>query len=228
MKTQQEQIKTQKGLIETQRGQLETQKGQIKTQRGFIDSLRDLIRTLTARLDALDGGSAATPTHTPTATNTPVTVLDGAPTATHTSTTVPTVTATRTSRSTLNPACIGKIGLGWLTGAWNADCQSDKTPPTAKEGTRYARYYAFTLDTPSRITVTISSTDVRDTYLYLLEGNGNEGSIVNRSDSEIVEQLDAGTYTIEATTYNLETAGAFTLTMDISATGVSAAAGAPR
>ena len=228
VKTQQEQIETQKGLIETQRGQLETQKGQIETQRGFIDSLRDLIRALTARLDLLDGGSAATPTptHTPTATNTPVTVLDGAPTPT--STTVPTATATRTSRSTLNPGCIGKIGLGWLTGAWNADCQSDKTPPTAKEGTRYARYYAFTLDTPSRITVTISSTDVRDTYLYLLEGSGNEGEIVNRSDSEIVEQLAAGTYTIEATTYNLETAGNFTLTMDISTTGVSAATGAPR
>ena len=231
MKTQQEQIETQKGLIETQRGQLETQKGQIETQRGFIDSLRALIRALTARLDLLDGGSAATPTptHTPTATNTPATVLDGAPTATPTSTTVPTATATRTSRSTLNPACIGKIGLGWLTGTWNADCQSTKTPPTAKEGTRYARYYAFTLDAPSRITVTISSTDVRDTYLYLLRGSGNEGEIVNRSDSEIVEQLSAGTYTIEATTYHLETAGNFTLTMDISTTtGVSAAAGAPR
>ena len=228
MKTQQEQIKTQKGLIETQRGQIETQKGQIEIQRGFINSLRDLIRALTARLDLLDGGSAATPTptHTPTATNTPVTVLDGAPTPTPT--TVPTATATRVSRSTLNPGCIGKIGLGWLTGTWNADCQSDKTPPTAKEGTRYARYYAFTLDAPSRITVTISSTDVRDTYLYLLQGSGNEGSIVNRSDSEIVEQLAAGTYTIEATTYNLETAGAFTLTMDISTTSVSAAAGAPR
>ena len=228
MKTQQEQIETQKGLIETQRGQLETQKGQIETQRGFINSLRDLIRALTARLDLLDGGSAATPTptHTPTATNTPVTVLDGAPTPTPT--TVPTATATRTSRSTLNPACIGKIGLGWLTGTWNADCQSAKTPPTAKEGTRYARYYAFTLDAPSRVTVTISSTDVRDTYLYLLRGSGNQGEIVNRGTSEIVEQLDAGPYTIETTTYNLETAGNFTLTMDIAATGVSAAAGAPR
>ena len=234
VKTQQEQIETQKGLIETQRGQLETQKGQIETQRGFINSLRDLIRALTARLDALDGGSdgapaaTPTPTHTPTPTNTPVTVLDGTPAATPTSTTVPTATPTSASRSTLNPACIGKIGLGWLTGTWNADCQSTKTPPTAKEGTRYARYYAFTLDAPSRITVTISSTDVRDTYLYLLRGSGNEGEIVNRGDSEIVEQLAAGTYTIEATTYNLETAGAFTLTMDISTTGVSAAAGAPR
>ena len=230
MGTLRNQVTTQQEQIETQKGQIETQREQIQTQRGFIDSLRDLIRALTARLDLLDGGSAATPTptHTPTPANTPVTALDGAPTPTPTSTTVPTATATRVSRSTLNPACIGKIGLGWLTGTWNADCQSTKTPPTAKEGTRYARYYAFTLDAPSRITVTVSSTEVRDAYLYLLRGSGNEGEIVNRGASEIVEQLDTGTYTIEATTYNLETAGNFTLTLDIAATGVSAAAGAPR
>ena len=220
------------GQVGTLRNQVNTQRDQIEEQGGLINSLLDLINRLTARLDALDGGSdgapAATHTPTPTLTNTPVTVLDGAPTPTPTSTTVPTATPTRVSRSTLNPGCIGKIGLGWLTGTWNADCQSTKTPPTAKEGTRYARYYAFTLDAPSRITVTISSTDVRDTYLYLLRGSGNEGEIVNRGTSEIVEQLEAGTYTIEATTYNLETAGNFTLTLDIAATGISAAAGAPR
>ena len=201
--------------------------------RRLVQTLQTLINALNNRLAAIDDASSTpTPTatntpaivleHTPTPTNTPVTVLDGAPTPT----TVPTATPTSASRSTLNPACIGKIGLGWLTGTWNADCQSTKTPPTAKEGTRYARYYAFTLDAPSRITVTVSSTEVRDTYLYLLRGSGNEGEIVNRGDSEIVEQLDAGTYTIEATTYNLETAGNFTLTLDISTTGVSA--GAPR
>ena len=202
--------------------------------RQIVETLQTLINVLNNRLTALDGASS---TPTPTATNTPAIVLEHTPTPTHTPvttlehtpTTVPTATPTRVSRSTLNPACIGKIsGLGWLTGTWNADCQSDKTPPTAKEGTRYARFYAFTLDAPSRITVTISSTEVRDTYLYLLRGSGNQGEIVNRGDSEIVEQLAAGTYTIEATTYNLETAGNFTLTMDIAATGVSAAAGASR
>ena len=219
-RTQQEQIATQQARIQTLEAEQEG------TQ-GLIASLSSLIDRLIARLDLLDGGSTAptaTPTHTPTPTNTPVTALEHTPTPT----TVPTATPTRASRSTLNPGCIGRIGLGWLTGTWNADCQSDKTPPTAKEGTRYARYYAFTLDAPSRITVTVSSTDVRDTYLYLLRGSGNEGEIVNRSDTEIVEQLEAGTYTIEATTYDLETAGNFTLTMDISTTGVSTTAGAPR
>ena len=120
------------------------------------------------------------------------------------------------------PGCIRKIGLGWLTGAWNADCLSDKTPPTAKTGTRYARFYTFTLDAPKSVTVSIASADVADAYLYLLEGVGNDGSVVNRGNSRISEQLQAGTYTIEATTYELETAGNFTLSMDISTAGVSA------
>ena len=197
----------------------------------LIESLRGLINALTDRVAELEGISpAATPTHTPTATNTTVTVLETTPTPTATSTRTATaaLTPTATSVSALAPGCIRSISLGWLTGTWNLDCLSNKTPPTAKEGTRYARYYAFTLDAPSRITVTISSTEVRDTYLYLLRGSGNQGEIVNRGDSEIVEQLAAGTYTIEATTYETETAGNFTLTLDIAATGVSAAAGAPR
>ena len=126
------------------------------------------------------------------------------------------------------PGCISSISLGWLTGAWNSDCLSNKTPPTAKTGTRYARFYTFTLDAPSSVTVNITSDDVSDTYLYLLEGVGNVGSVVNRGDAEIAEQLEAGTYTIEATTYETETAGNFTLTMDISTTGVAAAADATR
>ena len=188
--------------------------------------MRALIDRLTARLDALAGGESPaptpTPTHTPTPTNTPVTVLESTPTPTPTSTSVPTATPTRVSRSTLAPGCIGKIGLGWLTGTWNADCQSTKTPPTAKAGTRYARYYTFTLDAPRSVTVSISSTDVRNAYLYLLQGSGDQGSIVNRGDAQIRDDLPAGTYTIEATTYDLETAGNFTLTMDISTAGVSA------
>ena len=195
------------------------------TMRRLVETLQTLINALNNRLTALDGASS---TPTPTATNTPASVLEYTPTptntpvtaleATPTATTIPTATPTRASASTLAPGCIRNIGLGWLTGAWNADCLSDKTPATAKAGNRYARFYTFTLDTPATVTVSISSTDVAHTYLYLLEGRGNEGSTVNRGDARITEQLHAGTYTIEATTYDTETAGAFTLTMDISTT----------
>ena len=105
--------------------------------------------------------------------------------------------------------------MGWLTGAWNADCLSNKTPPTAKNGTRYARFYTFTLDAPSSVTVNITSNDVDNTYLYLLNGRGRDGSIVNRGDTRIDERLQPGTYTIEATTYELETGGNFTLTFGV-------------
>ena len=182
----------------------------------LAQTLQAFIDALVVRVDALERGYHPTvtpsPTSLPTLTPTPTRV----PGSTPVPTAEPTATPTLTPTPTLAAACIGKIGLGWLTGTWNADCLSDKTPPTAKAGTRYARFYTFTLDAPAAVTVNISSTDVANTYLYLLEGVGNEGAVVNRGDTRISEQLPTGAYTIEATTYNLQTVGNFTLTMDIS------------
>ena len=213
------------GEFEEQVGVLRDRVGTLQgvgTLNRLIESLRGLINALTDRVAELGGTiPTATPTHTPTPTNTPVTVLETTPTPTATATPTPTATPTRASASTLAPGCIRKTGLGWLTGTWNADCLSDKTPATAKAGTRYARFYTFTLDTASTVTVNISSDDVADTYLYLLEGVSNTGSIVNRGDSRITEQLQAGSYTIEATTYHIETVGNFMLTLDISTARVS-------
>ena len=207
-------VDAQQQQLETQQGLIEAQKEQLGTLQTLVESLQGLITALTNRLAALDGGpAAATPTATPTPTNTPVTT----PTPTPTSTTIPTATPTRASASTLAPGCIRSISLGWLTGAWNADCLSNKTPPAAKTGTRYARFYTFTLDAPSTVTVNITSDDVSDTYLYLLNGRGADGSVVNRNDSRIDERLQPGTYTIEVTTYDLETGGNFTLTFGVAA-----------
>ena len=222
---QQGQIERQQQQLETQQGLIEAQKEQLGTLQTFVESLQGLITALTNRLAALDGGSAAA---TPTATPTTTVALEATLTPTPTSTTIPTATPTRASASTLAPGCIRSISLGWLTGAWNADCLSNKTPPTAKTGTRYARFYTFTLDAPSSVTVAISSDDVADAYLYLLNGRGADGSVVNRGDTRIDERLQPGAYTIEATTYALEAGGNFTLTMDISTTSVSAAADATR
>ena len=182
----------------------------------LAQTLQAFIDRLVVRVDALERGYHPTvtpsPTSLPTLTPTPTRV----PGSTPVPTAEPTATPTLTPTPTLAAACIGKIGLGWLTGTWNADCLSDKTPPTAKAGTRYARFYTFTLDAPATVTVNITSNDVANTYLYLLEGVGNEGAVVNRGDTRISEQLPTGAYTIEATTYNLQTVGNFTLTMDIS------------
>ena len=180
----------------------------------LAQTLQAFIDRLVVRVDALERGYH--PTVTPSPTSLPTLTPTRVPGSTPVPTAEPTATPTLTPTPTLAAACIGKIGLGWLTGTWNADCLSDKTPPTAKAGTRYARFYTFTLDAPATITVSIASTDVAHTYLYLLEGVGNEGAVVNRDDTRISEQLPTGAYTIEATTYNLQTVGNFTLTMDIS------------
>ena len=87
-------------------------------------------------------------------------------------------------------------------------------------GTRYARFYTFTLSVPSTVTMELNSS--ADTYMYLMQGTGKTGNIehynddivVNEnSDSRISESLSAGDYTIAATTYGVETSGTFTLTV---------------
>ena len=72
------------------------------------------------------------------------------------------------------------------------------------------------------MTIDLESGDT-DTYLYLREGNARSGVSVNDhasdddagegTNSQAVETLAAGTYTIEATTYDEEETGDFTLTI---------------
>ena len=84
---------------------------------------------------------------------------------------------------------------------------------------RYARYYSFTLEAESEVTITLESEI--DTWLYLLEGAGRTGEVQydnddivsGNFDSQIKETLAAGDYTIEATTYAPGKTGNFTLTV---------------
>ena len=164
----------------------------------LISQLTDTINDLIARVAALEGSPGIeipTPTMTPT----------GQPTATPTATATPTVAA----------HCIRKMGLGWLTGTWREGCESGKTPPNAEAGTRYARYYTFTLDVTSDVTVMVTSDDVANPYTYLLRGVGNHGAVVSEHASRVSQRLQPGNYTIEATTYNMRATGNFTLTLDI-------------
>ena len=211
----------------------------IETLRGIINELRDDMETTTAafesRIAALEGASPAatsTPTFTPTATATTAPVARVTdPTATPT--TVPTAASTPVSASpTATPtpdACIQRIvGIGWITGSWSSACASERKPndANAPAGTRYARFYTFTLDAPANVTVSLASQSVSNTYLYLLSGPGRNGNALHENDdvdaengnyaSRIRAQLPAGSYTIEATAYNLKTAGDFTLSVDMS------------
>ena len=105
-----------------------------------------------------------------------------------------------------------------VVGNWNTDCTSVVSAPSGS-GDRYARFYTFTLDAESDVTIDLSSDE--DTFLYLRTGTSTDGSPIHENDdratgdydSRIAESLGAGTYTIEATTYAAGTTGSFTLTV---------------
>ena len=107
-----------------------------------------------------------------------------------------------------------------VAGTWNIDCTSNITAPRGS-GDRYARFYTFTLDTESDITITLSSD--KDAFLYLRAGISTDGAALHENDdynypastgSRIEETLEAGTYTIEATTYAAGVTGDFILTVN--------------
>ena len=104
-------------------------------------------------------------------------------------------------------------GDGTVSGQWAEGCQSEVS------GRGYARYYGFTLAQESEVTITLESQDA-DTYLYLRRGETRSGAFLYENDddggitrSRIQDTLAAGTYTIEATTYDEGQAGSFTLTI---------------
>ena len=107
------------------------------------------------------------------------------------------------------------------TGSWTGACGS-----THRDG-RYARFYAFTLDTQTAVQIDLTSSE--DTYLYLLSGSDSDGTVIAENDdatgqgtnSRITETLASGTYTVEATTYGSGTTGSFNLSMDPSGTTAS-------
>ncbi|MCY3544124.1 MAG: hypothetical protein OXH22_08785 [Chloroflexi bacterium] len=132
---------------------------------------------------------------------------------------------------------------GSKDGSWSAECESVTSSRMIIDahrgsGPHYALYYTFTLDSPADVTVTLDSDE--DTFLYLLAGkrasvselaelsmqhyNDDHGSPVetdacaNGSDLEqydscITKSLAAGDYTIEASTYDSDATGAFTVTL---------------
>ncbi len=124
--------------------------------------------------------------------------------------------------------CLQTIaGSGTYTGSWDDTCLSENRPDGDggdADSDYYARFFTFTLDEDSRVTIDLTS-DV-DTFLYLMEGSARDGAIETENDdipsgsgnlnSRIEDQmLSAGTYTIEATTYDAEESGDFTLVVEI-------------
>ena len=173
-------------------------------------------------------GPTNTPTPTPSPTSTPAPT--SMPTATPTPTPIPgptntpTPTPSPTSTPTPTPTpdtstCISSLGSanGTLTrnDAWSSDCAS------VNRSGRYARFYSFSLSQQTDVQIDLVSPT--DTYLFLLQNAGRNGSIIERDDggptgynSRITRTLSAGAYTIEATTYSTRRTGSFTLTLQTS------------
>ena len=114
---------------------------------------------------------------------------------------------------------------GVISGAWSSACLSFNRPGS------YARFYALALDKDSVLFITLESGDT-NTYLYMQKGAGRTGKSFRSQGSpdrysRIEDGFAAGTYTIEATTYEAGQSGSFTLTISGRAGTAPAAAGIP-
>ncbi len=109
--------------------------------------------------------------------------------------------------------CLSSIDAGeTVDGTWVQTCSSTHLPE------RYARYYSFSLSDEEAVTIDLQSQE--DTFLFLLDGEGENGSIIAYNDdsngtynSQIVTTLPAGDYTVEATTYDRAVTGDFTVSV---------------
>ena len=111
--------------------------------------------------------------------------------------------------------CVQPLASVAVEGTWNGDCLSRNREDA------YARYYTFSIVQQSDVSITLESET--DPYLFLLSGTGAEADYLAENDdidagsrnfnSRIAGTLEPGDYTIEATTYDAEAIGGFTLTV---------------
>ena len=183
----------------------------------IVETLKGMIAALESRIAILET-DASTPEPSPTPT--PIT-----PTPTPT----PGVTPEPTVEPSPTPTPVADICLTTITSdgevseSWDGACVSTNRPldeDKPDDGDYNARYYTFTLSERSDVTITLTSADA-DTFLYLLEGAGRDGRVAHSNDdiergntnSQISQTLEAGDYTVEATTYDSGATGDFTLTV---------------
>ena len=166
---------------------------------------------LVARVAQLEGGSAASATPTPTTT--PASVIEASPTPTAT----PSPTPTSVPGASAGNACIERLAdSGRVSETWDDNCLSTNSPDDGN--TYYARFYTFTLVAAADVTITLSA--AKPPYIYLLDGVGRDGDVLqgagdsSQTSQAISASLQAGSYTIEASTWNPNVTGDFTLTLD--------------
>ena len=174
--------------------ELETQ---IDEHATVIAALQAQLAEHASRLAALEGNSTTAPPATPTATPSP--------------------TPTSVAGTSGNAACIERLAdSGSVSGVWVDNCLSANAPDDGNA--YYARFYTFTLDAAANVTITLSA--AKPPYIYLLEGVGKDGKVMqdagdsSQTSQTITASLQAGSYTIEASTWNPNVTGDFTLTLN--------------
>ena len=108
-----------------------------------------------------------------------------------------------------------------IEGAWDGTCRS-----LHYDGGEYARYYSFTLTDPARVTIDLASelaSPTADAWRALRDGaGGGVGLLADDDDggggvdARIALDLEAGEYTVEATTYAGGVTGSYTLAVSAS------------
>ena len=143
-------------------------------------------------------------------------------TDTHTTITVacPAGRTQQPDRTCAAPVCTAPLGsiatgtLGPQSGTWERDCVLPEGR-RSRIGTYYAKHYTFTLTRRAQVTIDLTSAD-EDTYLLLLSGHSPDGTELHHDDdsgtgrnSKLSVNLEAGDYTISASTYRSERTGSF-------------------
>ena len=135
------------------------------------------------------------------------------------------------STDVLPPAdpCVVDMGdfesrLEVIDNHWEEQCESRNRPD---DGEYYARFFTFNLNEEADVTITLESD--HDAYLYLSKGGGQPGNVIFRGfvifendDTEgtsprIRTTLQPGTYTVEATTYEIGVTGEFRVSVETDA-----------
>ena len=133
---------------------------------------------------------------------------------------LPTASASPTPIATPTDPCFEAIsGEVNVVRSWDSSCLSENRPNDSRAGDYYARFFTFTIDEAATVTIRLNS-EV-DTYLYLMKGTEKDGEDVAENDDVVPaedlnsaiedEDLEAGEYTIEATAFDIEKSGSFTL-----------------
>ena len=132
----------------------------------------------------------------------------------------------RTCEAPTEAVCTVPLGNGTVSsgvlelddpGTWEQSCELPARR-RAGDSTYYAKHYSFNLQMDAEVTIDLTSGT--DTYLFLLRGHGPEGTEIDHDDNGGVghnsrlsyrPRLEAGDYTVAASTSSAETTGSFNL-----------------